>query len=160
MTVTSTKLESVQQKLAKSNPQDVADVLKKVGGKRHALIKVVVTGLAADDNPDITGALVKAAAVVTGIDALAVNEYLPPVGKVLSLRVTASATANSLGTYGVTDKDGAAIIPPGGPGAAMGIAKIDDAGKTITFPNTITGFVLQYEPRSETAMTEEFAPSI
>ena len=52
------------------------------------------------------------------------------------------------GTYGVTDAGGTAIIPPGGASASMGIAKLSDDGKTITFPNTVTGFVITYYPRA------------
>ena len=51
------------------------------------------------------------------------------------------------------------IVPPGGAGAAVGIARLSDDGKTITFPNTVTGFVLHYMPRAETALDTQFDPS-
>ena len=94
-----------------------------------------------------TSRAVKAAATITGL-SLDTGEGLPPLGALTSLRVTASGTAGSLGTYILTDPSGTPIVPPGGASAAVGIAKISDDGKTITFPNTVTGFVLQYMPRA------------
>ena len=37
---------------------------------------------------------------------------------------------------------------------------LSDDGTTLTFEDTLTDLVLQYIPRSETAMTDEFAPSV
>jgi hypothetical protein len=39
----------------------------------------------------------------------------------------------------------------------MGIALLSDDGKTLTFPNTITQFTIQYIPRAEN-IGNEFAP--
>ena len=155
--MTTTKTATLQSILADANPNLLADALKKLGlGTLFAPIKVVVTGLAATATPDITGPLVKAAAVITGIDELADGVNLPPLGSLLSLRVTASGTAGSLGTYIFTDAAGTAIVPPGGASVAVGIAEISDDGTTITFPNTVTAFVLEYTPRPVVDLTEVF----
>lgn len=159
--MTTTKTNTVQEELESGNLNTLADALKKAGIARQLqIIKVVVTGLGADANPDITGALVKAAAEITGV-TLETGEMLPPVGDVVSCRVTASATGASLGDYHMTDAGGTPLLPPGGAGVAVGVAALDNDGKTITFPNTITAFVLQYRPRAVNApSTTEFAPSI
>lgn len=117
-------------------------------------IKITVASLGATATPDITSAAVRAAAtvIVGRTPAMKASEMFPPIGQIVNLRVTASGTAASVGTYGITDDAGTAIIPPGGASAAMGIAKLSDDGKTITFPNTVTGFVLTYYPRAAVAM--------
>jgi hypothetical protein len=145
---TSTGTESIQKVLEKGDLNDLSEALKKVGGKRHSVIKVVVSGLTADINPDITGALVKAAATITGIDTLKDGEMLPPVGSILSLRVTAGTAA--AGDRIVTDVGGT---------ASATVATIDDTGEVITFEDVVTAFVLQYVPRSEIAPTTLFAPT-
>lgn len=159
MAATTTKTDTLQEVLEKADPNTIADALRKVGAARQlAIIKVVVTGLTAASAIDITTAAVKAAATITGV-TLETGEQLPPIGDVTSLRVTASGTAGSLGTYGVSDAGGTAIVPPGGASAALGVALLSDDGKTLTFPNTITAFVLQYRPRSSNALSGDFAPS-
>jgi hypothetical protein len=62
-----------------------------------------------------------------------------------------------LGLLFGSEAGGTAIVPPGGAGAAMGIALLSDDGKTLTFPNTITQFTIQYIPRAEN-IGNEFAP--
>lgn len=155
--MTTTLNPTLQRALTAANPNNLADALRKVNpGKTNAVIKVVVTGMTANASPDITSATdMDGTNTVTGYD-LGADEQLPAIGQVVSLRVTASGTAASLGTYGITDVGGTAIIPPGGASAAMGIAKLSDDGKEITFPNTVTAFVLQYIPRSETPVTDTF----
>ncbi len=151
---------TLQQVLDQANPNNLPDALRLVKlGHMFAPIKVVVTTLDADATVDVTSALVLADSVVTGI-TLADGEMLPAIGIVRSLRVTASGTAGSLGTYGITDPDGTAIVPPGGAGASMGIAELSDDGTTITFPNTVTGFVLTYIPRSYTDLDTTFENGI
>jgi len=153
---TTTKNRTVQQALTQGSLNDVAEALRKVGGRRHAIIKAVVTGLTAAAAIDITTADVKAAATITGIDALDTGENLPAIGQVLSLRVTAVTTA-TVGTRTVSDVG----ETPSAPAAAgtPGLATISDDGKTLTFEGTVTGFTIQYTPRSETAMTTLFAPA-
>jgi hypothetical protein len=152
---TANKGMSVQNVLDLGDPDFMSDALARIkAGKKFSTVKVTVTALGATASPDITSAAVLAAAVVSGID-LAEGETLPPIGLVRSLRVTASGTAASLGTYGITDVGGTPIIPPGGASAAMGIARLSDDGTTLTFPNTVTAFVLIYEPKADTQQTFE-----
>lgn len=155
MPTTTSKVSTFQRLLAKMDLNILADLFRKMKfGRTLGPVKVTVSGLTASATPDITSAAVKSAATITGID-LDTGENLPPIGRVLSLRISASGTGASVGTYGVTDAGGTAIVPPGGASAAMGIAKLSDDGTTITFPNTVTGFVLVYYPRIAVGMTDD-----
>jgi len=162
--MTTTKTRTLRQVLNDANITEVCDAMRTVKlGNRLAHVKVVVTGLTAASAIDVTTAAVKAAATITGM-TLDTGETLPPIGHVVTLRVTASGTAASVGTYIVSDASGTALVPPGGASAAVGIALLSDDGKTLTFPNTITAFVLTYVPRNPSAVgasdTAHFAPSV
>ena len=155
---TTTRNADIRDAINSGNPAAQSTADKKIKrGNMSSSIKVVVTALTAAAAIDITTAAVKAAATITGINLLT-GEQLPAIGACLALRVTASATAGSLGTYILGDDGATAIVPPGGAGVAVGIAKISDDGKTITFPNTITAFVLEYMPRADVALTTELPP--
>lgn len=145
---------TIQRALESATPNNIADLARATKlGKVLSTIKVVVTGLTAASAIDITAAATKAAATISGV-ALNAGEGLPAIGQVVSLRVSASGTAGAVGTYGITDSGGTAIVPPGGASAAMGIAKLSDDGTTLTFPNTITGFVLVYKAKPTDSQTE------
>lgn len=152
---TTTRPETLQKVLEKSNPNTLADALKKVGGMRHALIKAVFTGLSDVAAQDITTAAAKAAATITGIDALPAGTNLPAIGQVVTLRTTAGTLATH-GPHIVTDAGGTALVPQAD---SPGVAKLSDDGTEITFQAGVTAFVLQYYPRSETAMTDNYASS-
>lgn len=155
--MTTTKTETIQEVLETANLNQLADGLKKIDfAKMLATVKAAMTGLAAAAAFDITTAAVKAAAIVGGI-VLESGENLPPIGAVVSLRVTASGTANSVGTYAVGDAGSTPVSPTAG--ANVGLATLSDDGKTLTFPTTVTAFVLQYQPRAAAALTTKFAPS-
>jgi hypothetical protein len=51
----------------------------------------------------------------------------------------------------MTDTGGTAVSPTAG--ANVGLAKISDDGTTITFPSTVTAFILEYVPRPAVDMT-------
>lgn len=159
---TTTKVSDLRQVLNSARPDQLADVLKLIqSGTMFSPIKIAVAALTATAAPDITSAAVKAAATVSGI-TLDTDENLPAVGLVKSLQVVASGTATSLGTYIVgpdgTPPDGSTpIIPPGGANAAVGVASINEAGTIITFPNTITAFILEYIPRPSVVLTTSFS---
>lgn len=156
--MTTTVSSKLQHVLDDANPNNIADALRKVKlGHAYSVVKATIAALGATATPDITSDDVLAAATVAGI-TLADGENLPAIGQVVSLRVTASGTATSLGTYGITDSGGTAIIPPGGASAAMGIAELSDDGTTLTFPNTVTGFVIQYIPRSAEDTQDAYDP--
>ena len=122
-------------------------------GNVLSTVKAVVTGYAGTTY-DITTAAIKAAAVITGIN-LATDEMLPPIGHLLTLRVTAAGTGTVVGTYILTDVNGTALTA--GTSAAVGIAKISDDGKTLTFTVTnITAFVIEYIPRCAVDMSAQY----
>lgn len=147
--MTTTVNQKFQAILDLANPNNLADLLRQVKlGRLLSTVKVTVAALSpASATPDITDPDLLAFATVSGI-TLEDGEGLPAIGQVVSLRVTASGTAASVGSYGITDPGGTAIIPPGGASAALGIAELSDDGTTLTFPNTVTGFVLVYYPRT------------
>lgn len=150
----------LRNQMNNGDPAQIATVARKVNlGTMLSEIKVVVTGLTAAAAIDVTTAAVKAAATITGMTLLT-GENLPAIGFVRNLRVTASGTAGSLGTYGISDASGTAIVPPGGASAALGIATLSDDGKTLTFPNTITAFVLTYYPKAYTSLDTDATSGI
>lgn len=162
--MTTTKVETIRQVLNQASPDELADAFRKIKlGDMLSVIKVTVAALTATAAPDITSAAVKAAATIVGT-TLESGENLPPIGQLLSLRVTASGTAASVGSYIATDTGGTATLPTGGASAGVGIAKLSDDGTTITFPNTVTAFVVTYRPRAPAAIgsldTTKFAPSV
>ena len=107
-------------------------------------VKAVFAGVTGAASYDITTAAMKALATITGIE-LGDGENLPPIRFVRSLRVTAATTANSVGSYAITDASGTVVTPTAG--ANLGIAKLSDDGKTLTFASAdVTAFVIEYGP--------------
>lgn len=150
---TSTKKLSTQAVLDRSNPNDMPAALALAQmGTRLAPLKRTFTGLTAAAAFDLT------AIDGTGETTGAANPNRLAAATVRNLRCTASGTANSVGSYIVSDAGGTAVSPTAG--ANVGIALISDDGKTITFPTTVTAFTIQYEPRtlSATQMAADFAP--
>jgi hypothetical protein len=125
-------------------------------------LKVTATGLTAAASFDLTALL--AAGLAQGVPAtfaivgdlpegyVASSTPLPPANVVKSLRVTASGTGVSVGNYVAGDAGSTKIVPPGGAGVAVGVATLSDDGKTITFPNTVTAFVIHYMPAATVDM--------
>jgi hypothetical protein len=143
MTTTVTP-STVRDAINKGNLNTLPDAFKAGKlGDTFSKIKAVVTGLSATASPDITSAAVKAAAVITGI-SLATGENLPPIGQVVSLRVTAGSAG--AGPRTMTDNDGTATGPDAYAAGLPGVAKLADDGKTFTLETTCTGFVLVYYP--------------
>jgi hypothetical protein len=154
--MTTIAAKDIRQMFNDSDLNTVADTLKRIKfGNMASKIKVVVTGLSAAAAIDVTTAAVKAAAAITGI-TLESGENLPPIGTVHSLRVTASGTATSVGVYTAADPAATLLIPPGGANAAVGVARLSDDNKTLTFPNTITAFTLVYSPAPAVALNTEW----
>lgn len=116
-------------------------------------MKVTVASLTAATNFDITTSTFKSKVTAYVGVSLLDGEMLPAIGQVISLRVTASGTANSVGSYAITDTGGTAVSPTAG--ANVGLATLSDDGKTLTFPTTVTAFVLQYIPRPAVTMTAD-----
>jgi hypothetical protein len=121
-------------------------------------VKITLAGITAIAALDIT-AFKKGDATVTvnsGLSDLGSNDALPAIGAIKSCRVTASGTANSVGSYAMTDAGGTGLTPTAG--ANVGLAKLSDDGKTITFLTTITGIVIEYIPRSDSDLEAAFVP--
>lgn len=161
MPATTTKPKTTQQVLDEAIPDQIADAARRVAlGTILQPLKITVTGLTATAAVNVTSAAVLAAAVINlGNNNYNASKLLPAIGAIRNLRVTASGTPASLGTYIPTDAAGTMVIPPGGANVAVGVCQLSDDGKTITFPNTITGFVLEYIPRPPADLTTVFAPS-
>jgi hypothetical protein len=149
---TATKSRSLQLVLDESNPNDMPEALGKLDlGTVFAPLKRTFTGLTAAAAFDLT------AIDGSGETAGAANAARLAANLVRSLRVTASGTANSVGSYVISDAGGTAVSPTAG--ANAGIALLSDDGKTVTFPTTVTAFVISYMPRTLSAaqMAADFA---
>lgn len=139
--MTTIQQHTLEESLNSGNPSAIAMAMSQIqAGKMACNVKVVCTGLTSATSFDITSAAVLAAATVTGLK-LDPGELLPPIGTILSLRVTAGAAA--AGHRNVTDVGGT---------AAATLATVSDDGKTLTFEAGVTAFVLQYRPRAAVAL--------
>lgn len=150
---TTTVNRSAKLVLDEANPNDIASALQLLKlGTVFAPLKRAFTGLTAAAAFDIT------AIDGTGETTGAGNPNRLPAAHVRTLRVTASGTANSVGTYIVSDAGGTATSPTAS--TIVGIALISDDGKTITFPTTVTAFVIEYVPLTLSAvqMAALFSP--
>lgn len=149
---------TLQQIINRSNLNQLAAALSKVKlGNVLGSVKITVAGLGATATPIVTGAAVRAAATISGLDR-GTNDNLPAIQTVKTLRVTTSGTANSVGSYVVSDAGGTALSPTAG--ANVGLALLSDDGTTLTFPTTVTGFVLEYVPRPDTALSTLWASGV
>ena len=154
--MTTTKDATIQEVLDQGDLTDLGNAAKKIElGKVLAPVKAVFTGLADVAAHDITTAASKAAATVTGIDALETDEMLPDIGTVVSVRTTAGTLAVH-GAHTVADAGGTALVPNA---AYAGVCLLSDDGKTLTFQAGVTAFVLVYRPRPKLAVTTRFAPN-
>lgn len=151
---TTTKTRTLQLVMDEANPNDLASTLQQAQlGTVLTPLKRAFTGLTAAAAFDLT--LIDGTGETTG----AGNPKRLPAAHVRTLRCTASGTANSVGTYVVSDAAGTATSPTAS--TVVGIALISDDGKTITFPTTVTAFVIEYVPLTLSAaqMAAVFAPT-
>lgn len=131
-----------------ARPGQLEDLLAKIRmGTLLTPLKRVFTGLTAAASFDLT--LIDGTGETTGVN----NPNRLAALVVSYLRLDASGTAASVGNYIVGPPTSTLLVPPGGANAAVGVARLSDDGKTLTFPNTITGFTILYVPRSFTDMT-------
>lgn len=147
---------TLQQVLNKANLNQLATILQKMKlGNMLNPVKVVVVGLTAAAAIDITTAAVRAASTITGLER-DTGDSLPAILSVTALRVTGVDTG-ALGARSVTDAGGTASAPgANGPGIAL----LSDDGKTLTFEGTVTGFVLEYIPRSNTDLEDNWVSGV
>ena len=129
MTTTSADVTK-QQELNRGKPDKIATVFQamKLGNMLAGSVKVTAAALAPAATFDITTAAVRAASTISGLDRES-SDNLPPIMVVKTLRVTASGTANSVGSYIVSDAAGTALSPTAG--ANVGIALLSDDGKSV-----------------------------
>jgi hypothetical protein len=140
--------------LNQATPDELVDALRKIGFGDMLDQPVVrtFTGLSASATFDLDA--IDGTGEVVGSS----NPMRRKAHAVLSARVTASGTGASVGTYLVTpDINATKLVPPGGASVAVGIATISVDGKTITFPNTVTAFVIAYVPAPKLALATKFA---
>ena len=159
MSVTATKKFTLADALNAAEPNEIADALRKTKlGRMLAPVKITLTGITAIAALDVTAFKKGDAtlAINAGLADLADKEALPPILAVRTCRVTTSGTANSVGTYAIGDAGSTAVSPTAG--ANVGLALLSDNGKSITFPTTITGVVLEYIPRMASDPDAAFAP--
>jgi len=151
MAVTTTTTNINKAELDRAIPGHTEDVLRGMKlGTMLTPLKRVFTSLTASATMDLTA--LDASGETTG----AGNTNRLAVLALGYLRVDASGTGASLGNYIVGPPTSTLLVPPGGANVAVGVARISDDGKTITFPNTITGFTISYIPRSSVDMTARF----
>lgn len=151
MSVTTVKADRLRDELDRANPNTTADCLRKVAlGTVLAPLKRSFTGLTAAATFDLT--LIDGTGETVGIS----NPNRLAALAFMYVRVDASATATSLGNYIVGPPTSTLLIPPGGANTAVGVCRISDDGRTLTFPNTITGLTVMYVPRSSSDMEAAF----
>lgn len=146
---TNTKPRTLQNVLDNGNPNDMDAAMAQLDiGTKFTPLKRTFTGLTSNAVQDLT------AIDGTGETAGAGNPNRLPIDIVRTLRVTAGTLA--AGPAIVTDAGGTATAI--GTGSAH-VVLLSDDGKTLTFQAAVTGFVIEYMPRtvSLAAMTSDFA---
>lgn len=146
MAGTKTLTELAYDILNEANPNRIFNVLRILKlGNMLTPRKVTFAALAAAAAHNITDAAHFAAAVVAPVyptTGPSARVTLPPILAIITLRVTAGAAAAATRTP--SDAGGT-------PTAA--VATLSDDGTTLTFEANVTGFVIEYIPRSEIDLT-------
>ncbi len=166
--MTTTAATTLKTELDKADPNIVADLLRKIKlGTILTPLRVDITGITASATIDITSAFTGATVLVNGVSlgaaaGVPAASRLPPCLIMKALQVVTSGTAASLGAYiaGLTGTPPAGItpaLPTSGAQLGVGQASLSDDGKTLVFPNTVTGISFEYVPRSNTDMSTAFA---
>ena len=147
MTTTTADI-TLQRILNNSNPNQLDRAFKKIKlGNLFASVKVTFAALAGAATHDITSQASLNGATISGLDR-ETSDLLPAIQHVKTLRVTAATTANSVGSYAISDAGGTVLTPTAG--ANVGLALLSDDGKSITFPSAdVTAFVIEYLPRPD-----------
>lgn len=155
MSQTATKARTLQEVLDEANPNELADALRKAKlGTTLAPLKRTFTGLTGAASYDLT------ALDASGETAGKSNPNRLAALNVTTLRVTAATTGTAVGSYITTDAGGTVVSPA--TSTAVGIAKLSDDGKTLTFATAdVTAFVIEYIPRTLQASdyAADFAPT-
>lgn len=148
--------ETLAKALAECDPNRIADALRAYGiGMALSPQKYTWLGSTGATAVDITTAgFLSRATPGTKTPTLPQSQLaLPPAMHIATLRVT-TGPSGSVGAYQVTDAGGTASLLQiaGASGntslSVQGTALISDDGATVTFPAQISGFVIEYVPRS------------
>lgn len=152
--MTTTKIVDYRAMLNNGDPANMPDIARQMKqGTMASVIKVTFASMTSAAAQDITTATNKGKITALAGITLDANENLPPIGQVLTCRVTAGSAAT--GPRVMTDSGGTPAAGATGLGdASGGVATISDDGKTLTFEAAITGMVLTYIPRSAKVMTD------
>lgn len=152
---TVTKVRSTQLVLDEANANDLPAALQQLLlGTIFTPLKRTFTGLTGAASYDLTA--LDASGETTGV----ANAKRLPAAHVRTLRVTAATTANTVGTYIVSDASGTKTSPTAS--TVVGIATLSDDGKTLAFVTAdVTAFIIEYIPLTLSAaqMAAVFAPS-
>lgn len=161
-----TLAETLAKALTEGDPNRLADALRAYGLGMHLSPQkwawLGTTGATAV--PINTAAFIAGASPGAKTPALPQGiATLPGILEVGTLRVT-TGPSGSVGPYTVTDAGGTAQLLQlaGASGAQVltpGIATLSDDGNTLTFPAQVSGFVLEYIPRSVQDVTTLFEHS-
>ena len=165
MSTTTVLVETLAKALGESDPNRLADALRTYGIGLH-LSPQKYTWLGPSGGS--TAVNITTAAFLAGASAGAKTPALPqglsglPAAlDVCTLRVT-TGPSGAVGPYGVTDAGGTPqALSLGGPSGAQtltvpGLATLSDDGTTLTFPVAVSGFVIEYIPRSLVDVTLPF----
>lgn len=144
--MTTTIAPTLQNELDKARVDEMADIFRLMKlGTMLTPLKRVFTGLTGAATYDLTA--LDASGETVGVS----NPNRCALLHLVSLRVVTATTATVAGTYILTDKDGDLVSAT--THTVVGIAKISDDGKTLTFPSAdVTAFTIEYLPRSNVDM--------
>lgn len=141
----------IRRALNTGSPAAQTSALQKIqAGTQLSKVKVTFAALTSASAQDITSDEAKAAATIEGI-SLRDDENLPPIGQVVTLRVTTGTLA--AGPAVVTDEGG---TPTAIGALAVHVATLSDDGTTLTFQAAVTGFVLTYYPAPAVGLDTNF----
>lgn len=150
MASTNTQTETLAKALGEADPNRLADALRQYGlGTHLSPQKFTFLGAAGATAQNITTAAWLARATPgSATPTLPIAQAtLPPILSVVALRVT-TGPSGAAGTHIISDAGGTPAQPNSAAVGAPGIALLSDDGTTLTFASAVSGFVLEYIPRS------------
>jgi hypothetical protein len=147
MSVTATETNTGQDVLDRADPNELADILRKIKlGQMLNPVKVSFTGLSATA-AKIIAQLKAGSTGVTVNQGLQIGaaDPLPSILSVVAVRVAGGSAAA-----------GVRMIGDAGATASSTVARLSDDGTTLTFEDTVTAMVLEYIPRPATDLNAKF----
>lgn len=139
--------ETLAQALYQSDPGRMPDAQRKYGvGLMLSPQKFTWLGTTGASGVNLTTAAFAALAVPGSATPTLPQGVttLPAIMHVTTLRVS-TGPSGAAGNYALTDAGGTPAYPPAG---GFGIVTLSDDGTTLGFPANVSGFVIEYVPRS------------